>query len=316
MRVEKELSSYTTDRDSIVTIGMFDGVHLGHRTLINELRSQAGQLGFATVAITFRQLPEDYTLTKAKMPFLTEIETRVKLLQDEGVDIVIPLTFTTELANLPARSFIELLRKHLKMRGLVIGFDFALGKDREGNKERLQQLGTDIGFSVTVVPPLVINGETVSSTGIRKAMAEGDMEKVYRMSGRYFSLHGTVVSGAGRGEGLGFPTANLHVSPGQAIPSDGVYAGIAHVNGDTYPTMTNIGNNPTFGHNKRTIESFLLDYHGDLYGHNLTVNFITRLRKEIKFSSAEELHKQIELDVERGRSLLSSIELKCYDDKH
>ena len=314
MRVEKELASNAPERDSLVTIGMFDGVHLGHRRLIGELLKQVKEHDYTSIAITFRQLPEDYTLTKAKMPFLTDVETRVRLLQAEGVDTVIPLTFTTELANLDARSFVELLQKHLRMRGLVIGSDFALGKDREGSKERLKQLGAEMGFTVTVVPPLVINGEVVSSTGIRKAMADGDMEKVHRMSGRYFSLHGEVVSGVGRGEGLGYPTANLHVSHGQALPPDGVYAGIAHVNGDIYPTMTNIGRNPTFGHNKRTIESYLLDYHGDLYGHELKVDFITRLREEKKFDSPDELLKQIELDVERGKMLIRSMKAEIHDD--
>lgn len=308
MLVEGELAHHTPDRDSLVTIGVFDGVHIGHRKLIEELINQARRCRCATIAITFRQHPEDVQASQAKkLPFLTDIETRTNLLKEAGVDTVIPLTFSAELANLDARSFIELLMTHLKMRGLVIGSDFALGKGREGTKERLKHLGEELGFSVTVVPPLTLNGETVSSTAIRKAMAEGNMEKVRAMSGRYFCLHGDVVSGAGRGTGLGFPTANLHIKPGQALPPDGVYAGIAHVNGDIYPAMTNVGKNPTFGRNDRTIESFLLEYHGDLYGHKLSVDFVARLRDEKKFSSAEDLKQQVAVDVERGKEILQNI---------
>ncbi len=308
MLVEGELANHAPDRESLVTIGVFDGVHLGHRKLIEELIHRARRSDYATIAITFRQHPEDVQAARGKkLPFLTDIETRITLLKEAGVDIVIPLTFSAELANLDARTFVDLLLKHLKMRGLVIGSDFALGKGREGSRERLKQLGDELGFTVTVVPPLTLNDETISSTAIRKAMADGNMEKVYAMAGRYFRLHGNVVSGAGRGTGLGFPTANLHIKPGQALPPDGVYAGIAHVNGDRYPAMTNVGKNPTFGRNERTIESFLLEYHGDLYGHELSVDFVTRLRDEKKFGSAEELKHQVAVDIERGKEILKSI---------
>jgi riboflavin kinase/FMN adenylyltransferase len=188
----------------------------------------------------------------------------------------------------------------------VIGSDFALGKARQGNTDTLKILGRELDFSVTIVSPLTINGEVVSSTAIRKALAEGDMEKYTRLTGYSFSLRGKVVTGAGRGEGLGFPTANLEVSAGQAIPPDGVYAGLAHINSKVYQSMTNIGRNPTFGKNERTIESYLLDYSGDLYGHELSVDFISRLRDEIKFSSIEELKKQVAEDVRKGKIILDS----------
>ena len=307
MLVERELAHHAPDRDSLVTIGVFDGVHLGHRRLLEELISRARKCDCATVAITFRQHPEDIQFSKSKLPFLTDIESRTRLLKEAGVDIVIPLTFSAELANLDARSFVELLQKYLKMRGLVIGLDFALGKGREGTKETLKHFGDTMGFTLTVVPPLTLNGETISSTAIRKAMADGNMEKVRAMTGRYFSLHGNVVTGAGRGTDIGFPTANLHVKSGQALPPDGVYAGIAHVNGNMYPAMTNIGKNPTFGGNERTIESFLLEYHGDLYGHELSVDFITKLRDEKKFGSVEELRQQVLIDVERGKDILNKL---------
>jgi riboflavin kinase/FMN adenylyltransferase len=304
--VEEELAKFSPEKDTIVTIGVFDGVHLGHKELISELLKQAGENNLFSAVVTFRQHPEDLLYSNTKLPYLTDIKTRVTLLKNEGIDIIVPLSFTKELAGLDARRFIGLLQEHLRMRGMVIGSDFALGKAREGDKDNLRRLGKELGFSVTVVPPLEIAGEVVSSTTIRKAMAEGNMEKVRKLTGRYFSLHGKVVTGAGRGEGLGFPTANLNVNSGQALPPDGVYAGLAHINGEIYQTMTNIGKDPTFGGNERTVEAYLLDYHGDLYGYELTVDFVAKLRNEKKFASADDLKKQVAEDVRQGKSILES----------
>ena len=306
MLVEEELASFSPEIDTLLTVGVFDGVHLGHKHLISELLRQAGENGLLSGVVTFRQHPEDLLSSKKQLPFLTDIKTRVRLLQNEGVDIIVPLSFTKDLARLDARRFIGLLRKHLKMRGMVIGSDFALGKGREGDTGTLRRLGKEMDFSVTVVPPMEINGEVVSSTTIRKAMAEGNMEKVRMLTGRYFSLHGRVVTGAGRGEGLGFPTANLDVNSGQALPPDGVYAGLAHINGKIYQTMTNVGKDPTFGVSERTIEAYLLDYSGDLYGHELTVDFVARLRDEKKFKNVDELKKQVAEDVRQGKNILES----------
>lgn len=306
MSVEDELAKFVPEKDSIITIGVFDGVHLGHRELITELLNQAKQNKYLSGVVTFRQHPEDLLTAGKKLPFLTDITTRTKLLKEAGVDFVVPLTFSEELSQLDANSFVQLLIKYLKMRGMIIGPDFALGKGREGNIDNLKKLGREMGFSVTVAPPLKINREVVSSTAIRKALANGDMERYKKLAGRPFRLHGKVISGAGRGEGLGFPTANLNVSKGQAVPPDGVYCGLADIKGKIYQTMTNIGKNPTFGGNERTIESFILDYKGDLYGQEIAVDFICRLRDEKKFNDAKELKKQVAEDVRRGKELLSA----------
>jgi riboflavin kinase / FMN adenylyltransferase len=304
--VEDELAKFVPEKDSVITIGVFDGVHLGHKQLISELTRQAIEKKTLAGVVTFRQHPEGVITAGKKLPFLTDMATRVSLLKDAGVDYVVPLTFSKDLALLEARSFVELLQKYLKMRGLIIGPDFALGKDRAGDLGLLKNLGKEMGFSVTMVPPLQINGEVVSSTAIRQALADGDMGKYKIMTGRSFQLHGKVVTGQGRGGGLGFPTANLDVSKGQAIPPDGVYCGLAHINGQTYDTMTNVGTNPTFGENERTVESFLLDYDGDLYGHKLSVDFISRLRDEKKFSNINELKKQVAEDIKHGKEILSA----------
>jgi riboflavin kinase/FMN adenylyltransferase len=306
MTVEEDIAAFSPEKDTLLTIGVFDGVHLGHRRLISELVAQAARRRLLSGVVTFRQHPEDMLSRGKKLPFLTDIETRTRLLKEAGVDFIVPLSFTASLAAMDARRFVTLLQKHLKMRGLVVGPDFALGRQREGNIETLKKLSQAMGFTLTIVPPLEINGEVVSSTSIRKAMADGDMKKVYALTGRYFTLHGKVVTGAGRGEGLGFPTANLGVSSGQALPPDGVYAGLAHVNGRVYQAMTNIGKNPTFGDTKRMIESYLIDYSGDLYGHELSVDFVARLRDEKKFKNADELKKQLVEDVRQGKTILDA----------
>ena len=193
--VEEELARFSSAKESVLTIGVFDGVHLGHQRLIAELLNQAKKRKMLSGVVTFRHNPEKLLSHRNKLPFLTDIEERLDLLKQEGVAMVIPLSFTPELAQLSARQFVTLLQKYLKMRGLVVGEDFALGKEREGDTENLKKLGQSMDFDVTVVPPLVINGEVVSSTTIRKALAAGDMLKVRQLTGRPFKLTGKVVTG-------------------------------------------------------------------------------------------------------------------------
>jgi riboflavin kinase/FMN adenylyltransferase len=307
VQVEKELAVFSPEKDTFLTIGVFDGVHLGHKRLISELLKNARKRDFLAGVVTFRQHPEDLFSEGGRLPFLTDIDTRTGLLKAAGVDFIISLSFTRELASLEARQFIELLQNHLNMRGLVVGPDFALGKGRKGDAGYLIQLGKGMNFEVTVVPPLIIDNEVVSSTTIRKAMADGNMEKYRRFTGRAFNLHGKVVTGTGRGEGLGFPNANLNVHIGQALPPDGVYAGWAHINGKVYQSMTNVGLCPTFEGKERTIEAYLLDYNGDLYGRELTVDFVAKLRDEKKFATKEELKAQVIKDIEKGKEILKSV---------
>ena len=306
MQVEEELARLSPDKDMLLAIGIFDGVHLGHKHLLLKLVEQARQRKILSGVLTFRQHPQDILSSQTKLQFLINITERTNLLRNEGVDTVFPLTFNAELAQLSARQFINLLKKYLKMQGLVIGPDFTLGRNREGNISRLRILGKDMGFTVTVVPPVMINGEVVSSTAIRKALAIGDMEKVLNMQGRSFSLSGQVSSGTRRGSELGFPTANIGVGPEQTLPADGVYATWAHINGKAHQSVTNIGKNPTFGSNQRTVEVYILDQHSNLYGQELKVDIMAHLRNEKKFNTADELKKQIAEDVEQGQAILNS----------
>ena len=306
MQVEEELGKQSAEKDMLLTIGVFDGVHLGHRYLISQLTELAQKQGLLSGVVTFRQHPQEVLFPQTRLPFLTDLAQRTTLLKNEGVEAIIALSFTRELAQLSPRQFLGLLEKYLRMRGLVIGPDFALGQSREGNTDTLRRLGQEMGFSVTVVPPIIVDGEVVSSTAIRKALALGDMKRVQNLVGRPFSLHGRVIPGAGRGIELGFPTANLDINAEQGLPAEGVYISRVHIDDQAYSSMTNIGQRPTFGGSQRVVEVYLLDYHGDLYGQGLTIDIIERLRGEIKFDTPEELKKQIAEDVKQGRAILKT----------
>ncbi len=306
MQLEQELAGFTSGRESMVAIGVFDGVHLGHKYLISRLKELAGQQGRSSVVITFDKHPHEVLKPNSQPLFLTDASEKAELLSKEGVDAVIVLNFTLELSRLSARDFVNILLAKLKMRGLVMGPDFALGKRGEGSIPALRQIGEELGFSVTAIPAVHIGSDIVSSTAIRGAMASGDMEKVQSMMGRPFSLHGQVIHGHGRGTGLGFPTINLNVSKGKSLPSDGVYATLAHTNNLDYLSVTNIGTDPTFGGTERTIESFILDYQADLYGREVKIDFKHKLRDEIKFRSAVELTQQIELDIRETRKYFTN----------
>ena len=221
-------------------------------------------------------------------------------------DIVLLPVLPSVFDENATRQFLGLLQKNLRMKGLVVGPDFALGRNREGNIAALRKLGEEMDFTVTVVPPLQVNDEIASSTAIRKALSKGDARKVRNLAGHPFSLHGKVVVGTGRGVGLGFPTANLEINQEQAIPADGVYASWVHIDGETYQSVTNIGTCPTFDGGERTVEVYIIDYNGDLYGRQLRVDFVERLRGEEKFAGVEELKKQIAADVRQGKSILNA----------
>jgi len=306
MRIEQELAELSPGKDMLITIGVFDGVHLGHKHLISQLKEQAKQQDLLSGLVTFRQHPQVVLSPQTRLPFLTDLSQRISLLKNEGVEAVVTLSFTRELAQLGTREFISLLKEYLRMRGLVIGYDFALGRDREGGSGTLHALGQAMNFTVTVVPPLILDGEVVSSTAIRKALANGEMKRVNKQLGRDFSLHGRVVTGVGRGMQLGFPTANIEVSHEHALPADGVYVTRAYIDSKAYPSMTNIGQRPTFGGGERTIEVYVLDYHSILYEHEMRIDVVERLRDEKKFDTAEELKGQIAEDIKQGRAILNA----------
>jgi len=306
MSLEEELSGLSPDRDMVLAVGVFDGVHLGHKSLLSRLLERARERDLLSGVVTFDPHPLKVLSPKTRLPFLADLEQRKALLKDEGVSVVIVLPFTRELARLSAAQFVGLLRNYLRLRELVIGPDFTLGRDREGNASTLRTLGEDMGFAVTVVPPVKVNGDVVSSTAIREALAGGDLKRVRSLVGRPFSLHGRVVRGASRGAKLDFPTANLEVDPGQALPAEGVYATWVYVAGRAYESMTNIGRRPTFGGRRSGVEVYILGYQGNLYGQELKIDIMERLRGERQFDTVEALKSQIVEDIEQGRAILSA----------
>lgn len=301
MRAISELSSYNSGHGSLLTIGVFDGVHLGHQKLIGTLIVQAAERDLLSGVVTFNRHPKRVLAHQSNLARLVTVDERTRLLKDLGVDIVIPLTFTQNFAQLNARQFVLLLIEHLNMRGLIVGPDFALGRGREGNVDKLKELGKDLGFTVEAVEPLLLDGMIVSSTSIRQALGAGDMETASKLLGRHFRLHGLVESGRERGQTLGFPTANISVDSDQALPVDGVYATLSYVDGKVYRSVTNIGTRPTFNEVGRTVEVFLMDFCGNIYGKELMIELIHRLRGEIKFPGPKELVAQINKDIEQVR---------------
>ncbi len=305
MEIEQELAIVTPQGETLLAIGVFDGVHAGHRYLLKQLQKRAAEKHLLSGVLTFNPHPQSVLHPDDQLPWLSNLEDRVTTLQQLGVNIVAVLTFTPELAQLTAQDFMSLLKKYLKMRGIMVGPDFALGRGGEGNISLLRTLGNQMEFSVEVIPPYTINGELVSSTLIRQALIQGDMKRVEKLMGHHFYLRGKVITSDKRGRALGFPTANLESKPQQALPNNGIYATITHVDGKQFPSATNIGTRPTFGEGRKMVENHLLNYKGNLYGKEIRVEFVQKLRDEKRFASSEELKTQIERDVRKVQALLA-----------
>ena len=307
MRVHEELPDAPPDKNTVLTIGVFDGVHRGHQHLLKQVVDVASRGGMLSGVLTFVNHPRSVLVPDTCISYITSVEDRLSLLKDAGVDMVIPLHFDMELSRLRAHEFTGLLQERLKMSGLVMGYNFAMGFKREGTPETLASIGSDQGFSVTVVDAVSVEGGRVSSTVIRDSVSAGDVAGASSLLGRPFSLCGKVVAGEGRGRSvLGFPTANIDLPEDRLVPGNGIYAAWASVENRKYMAATNVGIKPTFGENERNIESFLLDFDGDLYGKEITLEFVERLRDELRFDSAEALIAQMHVDVEQARETLNN----------
>lgn len=304
MQIESELAHIAPQKETLFTIGVFDGVHLGHRFLINRLLTQAQEQNLLSGVLTFKTHPQTVLKPGNAIALLDDLEHRIALLKGLGVDIVIALSFTREISHLSPRVFVTLLKKYLRIQGLIIGPDFAMGKDREGSAKQLGSLGMEMGFSIEKMPPFLLDGEVVSSSSIRLALSTGDIDKANRFLGRLFGLSSKIVHGDQRGRVLGFPTANMEIKKERAIPADGVYATIACIDQETLPSVTNIGMHPTFGGNKRLVETYIIDYSGDLPDRTIRVEFAKRLREEKQFDTADSLIEQIQKDVVQARTVL------------
>lgn len=302
-----DLAAVHLDQPSIVTIGVFDGVHRGHRTLIGDLVAEARQRGRLAVALTFFPHPDVFLQKLTVRYYLTTPEERADLLLAAGIDYVVTLPFNADLRQIRAADFVQGMIDHLRLESLWVGADFALGYKREGDVQFLRAAGETRGFSVHVVDLLSGSAGTISSTAIRDALAGGQVEAAADLLGRAYAVRGEVVHGQARGRTIGFPTANIAVWDQQVIPANGVYAGWALLEGETtrYPAVTNIGLRPTFDGQGVTVEAHLLDFERDIYGRALTFTFEHHLRHEQKFSGIDALIAQIGADAAAARRLLT-----------
>jgi riboflavin kinase/FMN adenylyltransferase len=304
MEVIDDLTRADLRQDTVLTIGAFDGVHRGHQALIEAVIERARATGRLAAVITFHPHPAVVLAPERAPRSLTTPGDKVALLEGLGVDLVVLLPFDREVAATSARDFVEMIARHLRLRELWVGNDFALGRNREGNVPRLRELGRDLGYEVHVVEPVVDGSESISSSRIRALLQEGRVAEAAQLLGRYHSLSGEVVVGAQRGRILGFPTANLEVRPERAVPADGVYAVYASLGRERYPAVANVGVRPSFDNGQRTVEIHILDFDGEIYGCDLVVEFVARLRDERRFEDIDDLVSQIERDSQSAREIL------------
>jgi riboflavin kinase/FMN adenylyltransferase len=299
--VREELRRSKTPGEHALSIGVFDGVHEGHRMLVRRLLAEAKARNLGSGIITFH--PHPITVVRPDIPFsyLDSLERRVELLRELGIDFVSVLQFTSELQQVSAYDFVRLLVEEAGLRLLVVGDDFHLGRGREGDSERIRAFGDELGFELIALPLLQSDADRVSSTRVRNALGAGEMEAVATLLGRPFSLRGPVLHGDERGRTLNFPTLNVGVAADRALPPNGVYVTRAHVADAHYHAVTNIGTQPTFDGTTRRVETHLLDFEGDLYGQIVVVDLLHRIREERKFAGIEELVAQIKRDVQTTR---------------
>jgi riboflavin kinase/FMN adenylyltransferase len=306
MDVIDDLAKASLRQETILTIGSFDGVHRGHQALIKGVVERARATDCLAAVITFHPHPAVVLAPQLAPRYLTTPGEKMALLEGLGVDLTVLLSFDRQLAVMSAHGFMAMVSRHLRPRELWLGPDFTLGRNREGNVERLRELGTELGYDLTIVEPVSGAGgsQPVSSSRIRKLLAQGRVEEAALHLGRYFGLSGEVVAGARRGRSLGFPTANLEVRPERAVPADGVYAVLALLGSERYLAVANVGVRPSFGYGHRTVETHILDFDQDIYGCDLVVEFVARLRDERRFEQIDDLVAQIQRDSESARQIL------------
>ncbi|GFE58452.1 bifunctional riboflavin kinase/FAD synthetase [Geobacter sp. AOG1] len=300
--------------NAVVTIGNFDGVHLGHREMFRRLKKAAADIGGVSVVITFYPHPLKVLPVGRDVRLINTYAEKENLIEASGVDYLVVLHFTPEFASISATEFVrDILVGRIGARKLIIGYDYAFGRNRQGDVAFLQRLGGEMGFAVEVLAPIG-TGETVySSSMVRRLIQAGDVKEVVAFLGRHFSVGGTVVHGHHRGKDLGFPTANLQTDK-ELLPAHGVYAVKVKVNDRIYDGACNIGDNPTFGDEASAIEVFLFDFDGDLYGNELRVYFVERLRGEMKFPDVASLTQAIGEDIRRCREILRDVSIIEYRD--
>ena len=289
------------------TIGFFDGVHLGHVHLLEELKSIAAQRGLKSMAITFPEHPRQILQSDYRPRLLSTPEDKVRLLENTGIDYCFPLHFTTALAALDARTFMtDFLQKKLGVSTLLVGHDHHFGHDTNLTVDDYRRIGNEIGMEVIPADAFLYEGAPISSSRIRRELVAGNVKAANDMLGYRYTISGTVIHGLQNGRKMGFPTANLGpYCEFMQIPADGVYSSVAKVDGEIWPAMLNIGFRPTFEGKARTIEAHLLGFDRDIYFHELTLEFVDFLRPERRFESPQELAAQLEADRDKVRQTIN-----------
>jgi riboflavin kinase / FMN adenylyltransferase len=297
-------------KGAVITIGNFDGVHIGHQALFYEVIEKAYAIGGTSIAMTFEPHPLRLLRQHNRPPLITILEQKLELIERSGIDVLICVPFTRQFAAIPAAAFVEdLLVRKIGLKAIVVGEDYAFGKNRAGDIGLLKELAPRLGYEVVVTSLIrTVKGmsERISSTAIREMVLEGKMEPACKMLGRHFQVRGIVVSGRDRGGRLlGVPTANLKLED-ELCPKTGIYAVTAEIAGALHPGVANIGYSPTFEDRQFTVEVHILDFHDDIYGQKIHVNFVKRLRDEMKFAGIDALKRQIELDIDCARRVLEN----------
>lgn len=309
MQVYRSFTGITLHQPVWISVGTFDGLHLGHKGILDRLVGRAHSAGGKSILVTFEPHPQNVVApSKASVSILTPLEEKLALLQSIGIDAAVVLPFTEALASIPPEDFIETLVHAFPVCGFVSGVSHVFGTGRSGNAGLLENLGRRFLFAVDIVLPVLMDGKSVSSTRIRNLLQDGNVETASRFLGRHYAVSGSVIKGSHIGKKIGFPTANLRPEGDRKlIPRDGVYSVFVRFNGKTGLGTTNIGFCPTVEKVEKSIEVHIHDYQGDLYGHRITIDFVRRLRDEKKFDSIEALVEQMKQDKHMTEQLLSNI---------
>jgi len=290
----------------VATIGNYDGIHLGHRRIIERVTERARELNGTSMLITFHPHPLHLLKPEKELAAITPLDERKRLIEATGIEVLFVVPFTREFSRMAPEAFVSsILVEKLAIKGLIIGYDFKFGRHGKGDVQLLRAMGTQYGFFVEEVGEIRLDGEKIGSNRVRKLITGGDVAMAAKVLGRPHAIEGTVVRAKGRGRTIGYPTINLKTDH-TLVPRNGVYVTEVEIDGQRFGAVTNVGTNPTFETGQeRSIESFILDYQGDLYDKNVKVIFLERIRDEVKFDGVEALIAQIGNDVETAREHLA-----------
>ena len=311
MRVISKKSEMNNMPETAVALGSFDGIHYGHQALIKTMVEEAEERGLTSAVFSFSNHPRDLIPGKGKVKNILYREEKEEIISSLGVDMLVSIPFDEEIMKLSPRAFVEeLLLKGLNVKSVFCGFNYGFGFKAEGTPELLKELGKEFGFEVTVIPTVKIDGNVVSSTMIRTIIAGGQVEKCPMYMGRYYAIGGEVVVGNRLGRKLGFPTSNLVIDETMVTPPNGVYATYCTYNGKRYPSVTNVGIKPTVGENEKNVETHIFNFDKELYGSKIKVEFLKKLRDEVKFDDFRELSDQIERDVKETKEFFEEMKVR------